>query len=119
MVDVVGAKAGAYQLLEQVCLLVAAFGRTEAGQRLRASSVADLPQLATRQTERFLPRRLTEDAAPIVGVDRKVRRFRRIGLAYERGRQPLLMMHIVEPVASLDAQAAFVGGTIAALDPQD
>ena len=119
MVDIVGANARAHQLLEKIRLLVAALGGTEAGQRFRALRVANLPQLARRQIERFLPRRLAEDALPIVGVDGEIRRFRRAGLAHERGRQPLLMMHVVETIAPLDAQAAFVGGTVAALDAQN
>ena len=41
VVDIVGAEAGADQLLEQERLLVRALGRAEAGQRVAAVAIAD------------------------------------------------------------------------------
>ena len=44
MVDVVGAEAGANQLLEQIRLFVRSFRGAEAGERTRAVTVADFHQ---------------------------------------------------------------------------
>ncbi len=44
VIDIVGAEAGAHQLLEQIGLLVRALGRAEAGKRARAVAVADVLQ---------------------------------------------------------------------------
>src|SRR6478736_5315236 len=44
VVDIVGAEAGAHQLLEQVGLLVRAFRGAEAGERARAVAVANFHQ---------------------------------------------------------------------------
>ena len=74
MVDVVAAKAGAHQLLEQVGLFVAALGRAEAGERLRAVRVAQPCEAAAGELERLFPRRLAEDVEDAVGVHRRRRR---------------------------------------------
>jgi len=41
VIDVVGAKAGADQLLEQVCLFVGALSRAKAGNRTRSVLITD------------------------------------------------------------------------------
>ena len=56
VVDIVGAEAGAHQLLEQIGLLVRALGRAEAGERLRPMRVADLHQAGRRRAPAPLPR---------------------------------------------------------------
>ena len=60
MVDIVAAEAGAYQLLEQVGLLIAALGRTEAGQRIVAMPVLEPLELAGSQGKRLFPGRFAE-----------------------------------------------------------
>ena len=69
MVHVVGAEAGAHQLLEQVSLFVAALGAAEPGQGLRPLRVTNGAQAGSRQVQGLLPGRLAEItvAAPGTG----------------------------------------------------
>ncbi len=60
VVHVVGAEAGAHQLLEQVSLFVAALGRAKTGQRLAAITIAQAPEPAGRQTQRLFPARFAK-----------------------------------------------------------
>ena len=62
VIDIVGAEAGAHQLLEQIGLLVRALGRAEAGQRLDALLVADFDEALGRDIERLLPATLRGNA---------------------------------------------------------
>src|SRR5438477_27671 len=55
VIDVVGAEAGAHQLLEQVGLFVRSLGRTETGQRLDALFITDLDESPGGDVERFFP----------------------------------------------------------------
>ena len=70
VIDVVGAEAGAHQLLEQVGLFVRALGRAETGQRLRAVAVADFLQAGRGAVERLVPGRFAEMRPRIGRVDR-------------------------------------------------
>src|SRR6185437_212977 len=69
MVDVVGAEAGAHELLEEVRLLVRPLGASEAGERVRPAGVADLLQAVGGEIERLFPARLAEDVAPAQRID--------------------------------------------------
>ena len=62
VIDVVRAEAGADQLLDQIGLLVRAFGRAEAGERTRAVALADRAQARGGDVQRLLPARLAEVA---------------------------------------------------------
>src|SRR5688572_26042933 len=115
MIDVVGAEAGAHQLLEEVCLLVGAFRRAEAGERPSATLVAYGLQLGGCQIERLVPARLAEILEGIRGIHREVRVLRHAGLADEGLGEPLLVMYVVEAVAPLDAQPLVVGWAVAAV----
>jgi hypothetical protein len=119
VVDVVGPKARADQLLEQVGFLVAALGRAEAAQRLRAELVADPAQAACCDRERFFPRRLAEHRQRIVRVHHEVGRFRRVGSADQRLGQALAVVDVVEAVATLDAEPSLVGRPVATVDADD
>ena len=119
MVDVVRAKAGAHQLLEQIGLFVAALGRAEAGQRLRAVAVADRAQAAAGHRQRLVPRGLAKHGERVVGVQREVGALGHIHPADQGPRQPLAVMHVVESVAPLDAKAPGVGRAIAPFDADD
>ena len=119
MVDVVAAKAGAHELLEQVGLFVAALGRAEAGERLRAVRVAQLRQAAAGELERLFPGRLAEDVEDAVRVHRRVGALGRVGAADQRHAQALRVVRVVEAVAALDAQALVVGRAVAAVDEED
>ena len=55
VVDIVGSKTLAHQLLEQVGLFIRALGRSKAGQRLTAARVEELIQAAGRAFKRFIP----------------------------------------------------------------
>ena len=73
VIDIVGAEAGAHQLLEQISLFVRAFGRAEAGQPLRAVAVADLLQARGGAVERLVPGRFAEMRPRIRRIDEFVR----------------------------------------------
>ena len=72
VVDVVGGKAGAHELLEQVGFLVRALGRAEAGERVAAVAVADALEAAGRALQRLVPGRLAEMRPRVGGIDRGV-----------------------------------------------
>ena len=69
VIDIVGAEAGAHQLLEQIGLFVRALGRAEAGQRLDALLVADLHEALGGDIERLFPGRLAEMREGIGRID--------------------------------------------------
>ena len=120
MVDVVVAKAGADELLEEISLFVAALGRPEPGERRRAVAVADPAQRAAGEIESLFPGRFAKDVHDALGIHREVAALRRrVGAADERRRQPVRVVRIVEAVAALDAQARVVGRVVAALDEED
>ena len=119
MVDVVAAEAGAYQLLEQVGLFVAAFCRAETGERLFAMRIADLRELATGEFKRFFPRGFAEHIHHPIRVHDEVASFWRIGAADERLGQAVRMMRIVETVATLHAQTLMIRRAIATIDEKD
>ena len=81
--------------------------------------VANLAQPAACQIERLFPARFTEHARDVVRIHREVGRLGRVGPPDQRLGEALAMMDVVEPVASLDAEAALVGEAVAALDAQD
>ena len=119
MVDVVGPEAGAHQLLEQISLFVRALGGAEAGQRLRPVAVADFLQAAGGAVERLLPRRIAEMRIGIRGVDELVRHLRHAVLADQRLQEALLVVHVVEAEAALDAKPVRVRRTVLAGDSDD
>ena len=119
VIDVVAAKPGAHQLLEQVSFLVAPLGRAESGQRARATRVADFRQRAACEIERLLPRGLAKHRGDVVRVHDEVPILRRAGLANQGPREALSVMHVIESVAPLHAQAPVIGGPVASLHVQD
>ena len=104
MVDVVGAEAGAHQLLEQIGLLVGALGRAEAGERLcrrarRGSSAG------RRRRAPAPPPSSPRGNASRDWPDRPRRRvLRHAVLADQRLGQPVRMVDVVEAEAALDAE---------------
>ena len=76
VVDIVGAEAGAHQLLEQIGLFVRALGRAEAGERARTVAVADFLQARGGAVERLLPGRLAEMRPRVGRIDQIVGGFR-------------------------------------------
>ncbi len=62
VIDIVGAEAGAHQLLEQIGLFVRALGRAEAGQRLQALLVANLRRDPWQRCRAPLPTSLRGNA---------------------------------------------------------
>jgi hypothetical protein len=55
VIDIVGAEAGADQLLEEIGFLVRALGRAESGEGARTLAVADRLEAGAGAVERFLP----------------------------------------------------------------
>ncbi len=119
VVDIVRSEAGAHQLLEQIGLLVRALRRTEAGERFFPIPVADVAQACRREIQRLFPARLAEHTGPVVRIDGEVLVLLHAGPADEGLGQTVLVLHVVEAVAPLHAQAVAVGGTFAALHPED
>src|SRR3569833_3221497 len=113
MVDIVGAEAGAHQLLKQIGLFVRALGRYETGQRLGAPLVTDLPQARGGDVERLFPRRFAELREGIRRVYLVVGILLVARQSHQRLRQPVRMVDVVETEAPLDAEAVVDGGAIA------
>ncbi len=119
VVDVVGAESGTHELLEQVSLLVRTLGRAEASERLRAAGIANFAQFAGGKVERFFPAGFAEDGQRVIGVDHEIGRLRHARFADQRLGQALLVVHVIEAVTTLHAQAAVVRRPIAPLHAQD
>ena len=119
VIHVVAAKAGAHQLLEQIGFLVAALGRAKSSQRFFAKGVAQLFESATRQRQRFVPRRFTEHVHHVIRIHHGVPAFGSIFAANKRLGKALRMVRVIETVAAFDAQAPVVGRAVAALNEQD
>ena len=119
MVDIVGAETRPHELLEQVGLLVAALGRSEARQRVRSVVVADAPQRAACQCQRLLPARLAEGFQRIGRIHRALGILGHALLADQRPREPLRVMDVVEAEAALHAQPVVIGRAVASFDAHD
>ncbi len=87
VVDVIGGKALADQLLEQIGFLVGALGRAEAGDARTAPGLEACLQAGSRPVQRLVPGRLAEDFAPVLRIERHVAVLGRIVEADERFRQ--------------------------------
>src|SRR5262249_21555336 len=114
--DVVGAEAGAHQLLEQKSLLVRTFRRTEAGERPRAVAISNGLKAAGCTGERLLPTGGTEMRPGVGGIDGVVGVLGHAILAQERSREAGRMGHVVEAEAALDAEPILVCRSVAAAD---
>ena len=114
MVDIVGAEAGAHQLLEEIGLLVRAFGRAEAGEPLGSVAVADFLQSGSGAVERFVPGRFAEMRPRVRRVDPLVRNLRHAIPADHRLQQTFRVVHVVEAETALHAEPILIGRTVAA-----
>ena len=105
VVDVVGAEAGADELLEQIGFLVGALGRAEAGQRRAAVSVSG-PSSARRPRRPAplptSPRGNASRGRPGSSCSRAA--LRRVVAADQRLGQAVRVVDVVEAEAALDAQ---------------
>src|SRR5437764_1700406 len=114
MIDVVGAEAGAHQLLEQIRFLVRTLGRAETGERLGALLVADLDQALSCDVERLLPGSFAEVRERIGRIDLIVGILLSVRQPHQRLGQAMRMMDVVETEAALDAEAVVIGRAVAA-----
>ena len=123
VVYVVAAKAGAHQLLEQIGLFIAAFGRAKTSQRFGAIGIAQTFEPTCGQCHSFFPRGFAKHIRPIGGIAVEVvdllRVFAHAGLANQRYRQALRAGRIVKTKAAFDAQAAMVGRAVATIYADD
>src|SRR5712691_9727024 len=103
VIDIVGAEAGAHQLLKEIGLLVGALGGAKTGKRPRAVAIANFFQAGGGAVERFLPRRGPKMRPWIGGIDRVMRVLAHAILADQRLRQTMRMVHVVEAEAALHA----------------
>ena len=118
MIDIVGAKAGAHQLLEQIGLFVRALGRAEAGERARAVAVADFLQAGRGALHRLVPGGFAEMRERVCRIDQIVGGFADAVLAHQRLHQALRIADVVEAEAALHAQPLLIGRAVAAADVQ-
>ena len=117
VIDIVGAEAGAYELLEQIGLFVRALGRAEArpapaGRRGRGFSSSP------RRRDRALPPRSLRGNASTdwTGRSDSCGSFADAVLADHRLQQPLRIVHVVEAEAAFDAEPVLVGRPVLAGD---
>ena len=123
VVHVVGTKGSAHQLLKQVGLFVATFGRTKTGQSLFAVRIAQVFQTAGRIGQRFVPGRFAKDIGPVRSVTVQMVEclgvFGHTGLANQRHGQALRAVRVVKTEATFHAQATVVGRAIATVHTDD
>ena len=119
VVDVVGAEAGAHQLLEQPGLLVRALRAAEAGEHAGAVGVEQAAQAGGGEVERLVPACRAEVAERAGWVEGRIHALGRARATDQRGRQAAVVVGVVEAEAALDAQAVLVGRAVAALDEED
>ena len=115
VVNIVAAKAGTHQFLEQIRLFVAAFGRAKTSQRFLAIGVAQTNQLARCVGQSLFPRRFTEHFAPVCWVSNNKFVFNHAFFANQRHSQTLVVVRIVKTKAAFDAQPVVVRRAIAAI----
>src|SRR6185436_1681855 len=96
VIDIVGAEAGTYQLLEQIRLFVRALGRAKSGQRVRPVAVADFLGTAGGTVERLVPGGFAEMRPRVRRVDEFVRHLRYAVFADHRLEQALWNGDVVE-----------------------
>ena len=119
MVDVVRAKTGSDELLEQVRFLVRSLGRAKPRQRPRTPHIANGAQRAAGHLERLLPARFAKHRQRIVRVHHEIGGFGYPRLPDQRLGQPLAVMNVVEAEAPLDAKALAIGHAVASFDADD
>ena len=124
VVDVVRAKAGTHQLLEQVRFFVGAFRAAKARQRFRPAAVFHTPvtnlgERTASQVERLFPCGFTKYVAPVFRVHPEVTVLRHTGLANQRHRETLLMVRVVKTKAPFHTQPRLIGRAIAPFDHDD
>src|SRR6185312_17187626 len=101
VVDIVGSEARPHELLEQVRLLVRALRGAEARQRLGAAQIANRLQARRSPIERFLPRGFAEMRPGVGGVDLVVGVFLDVIEPYQRLREAMRMVHVIESEPAL------------------
>ena len=119
MVDVVGAEAGAHQLLEQIGLFVRALGRAEAGQRIGTIAIADFLQATGGAIERLLPCGFAEMCPWVRRIDKLVRYLRHTFLADHRLQKALRIGDIVEAEAAFHAKTVRICRAVLTHDRND
>ena len=119
VIDIVCSKARAHELLEEIRFFVRTLGGPESGKRIAPARISNPPQSTSCQLQRLVPARLAEGGHRIGRVHHEVRGFRHAGLADERPRETLRVMHVVKAEAPLDAQALVVRGAVAPFNVHD
>src|SRR5204863_530028 len=108
MIDVIGVKAGAHELLEEVSLLVRGLGGAESGKRAAASRIADVLQSRRGTIERLVPARNAEMRPRIGGIDDIVRFLAHAVLADQWLHQPIRMVDVIEAETPLHTEPILV-----------
>jgi hypothetical protein len=119
VVDVVGAEAGADQLLDEVGLFVRTLRRAESGQRAAAVAITDAAEAGRGALQRLLPGGFAEVGQGIAGVGQALGVFRRGVAADQRPHQPVRVRDVVEAEAALDAEPVAVRRAVAAGNADD
>ena len=119
MVDVVAAKPGAHQFLKEIRFFVAAFGRTEPGQRFGTVLVSQSQQSPPSNVQGFVPRGFAKNIPPVQALGQHGRVFGCVGLANQGHRQTFWAVHIVKTESTLDTQSTLIGGAISTRNTDD
>ena len=119
VVDIVRPERSADQLLEEIRLFVRPLGRAEPGDRVATMAVTHFREPGGSDIQSFFPRCFAEMGRWVSGVDLVVPAFADTVLADQWNREPMRVVHIVQPEAAFYAQALLVGRAIAPLDLHD
>ncbi len=119
VIDIVRAKAGAHQLLEEISFLVRPLGRPETGKRLCSLTLADGCKAAGGRIKRLLPARLAEMRPRIGRIDLIIGMLGHPRQTDQRLGQAMGMLDIIIAEAPLDAQAVAIGRACPALGCDD
>src|SRR5215470_8915322 len=103
VIDVVGAEAGAHQLLEQISLLVRALGGAETRKRASAVLIANMLQSRGGTLQRLLPCGGAEMGPGIARIDGIVDALWHAVPADHRLGEPLRIVDVVEPEPAFHA----------------
>jgi len=114
----VGAEAGAHQLLEQPGLLVGALGAAEAGECFGTIAGLEGGESLGGKIQRLLPARLAEVGQRVGRIEVGIAPLGHALAADQRPGQPRRMVGVVEAEAPLDAEPALVGGAVSTGDKE-
>ena len=113
VIDIVGAKSGADQLLHQIGLFIGALCRSKAGHGSRTMRIPHGGQSAGGKVKRLIPAGFAEMGQRIARIKGHRVRFRNIFASDQRHGQPFRIINIIKSITPLYAKASLIGRTFA------